>query len=244
MKQPLGLATGRQRQRWRVLFAGLLLFVAGCDGQSPTPEDPAVVRVGVLPDQTEQVLRQRYADLLAYLSEQVGVAHELYVPDGYADLVDAFGRGEFDLAYFGGVTFVRAREEHDAQPLVMRDVDLRFVSYFVTRSDVTGEKVEDFRGQHLAFGSELSTSGHLMPRYFLRQLDIVPEQFFATIEPRQEGVHLQRCQLQHQDRLQLSTRFFGLNLGLCHFLQTAETRLSFLGQALQRVKAFQSPCQH
>jgi len=160
---------------------GMLLLVPGCTGESPA-QDPTVLRVGVLPDESEHALRERYGDLLAYLSEQVGVLHELYVPANYADLLASFARGEFDLAYFGGVTFIRASQESGALPLVMRDVDLRFTSYFLVRRDAPGGTIEDFRGQHFAFGSNLSTSGHLMPRYFLRQLGITPERFFATTE--------------------------------------------------------------
>jgi phosphonate transport system substrate-binding protein len=135
----------------------------------------------VLPDESEESLRKRYAGLLAHLSEQLGVPVELHVPHDYASLVSSFSGGEIDLAYFGGVTFIRAKRLHHAIPLVMRDVDLRFTSYFFARLDVPGDAVADFRGRSFSFGSELSTSGHLMPRHFLRRMDIVPEQFFASV---------------------------------------------------------------
>jgi phosphonate transport system substrate-binding protein len=40
----------------------------------------------------------------------------------------------------------------------------------------------DFEGQRFAFGSRLSTSGHLMPRYFLEQDGRVPELFFKSVQ--------------------------------------------------------------
>jgi len=140
------------------------------------------VRVGVLPDESAEAQRDRYIPLFEYLSRETGLAHELIIPDSYDDLLTKFGAGQIDLAYFGGVTFVKASAEHGAIPLAMRDVDSRFTSVFVVRgeSDVT---MRDLEGNKLAFGSKLSTSGHLMPRFFLRsEYRITPEDHFASVQ--------------------------------------------------------------
>lgn len=146
-----------------------------------TQETPPVIRIGVLPDQSEEALRDRYAPLLAYLAAETGVPFELVVPDSYEALLEKFYSDEVDLAYFGGFTFLKARQTAGARGLVMRDVDSRFRSSFLARADRPEVAIADFRGATLAFGSPLSTSGHLMPRYFLQQDNIDPDTWFANV---------------------------------------------------------------
>jgi phosphonate transport system substrate-binding protein len=145
-------------------------------------DTPPVVRVGVLPDMSENDLRQRYDPLMQYLSEEIGLDFRLIIPADYADLLRLFGTGEVDLALFGGFTFVQANDLHQAEPLVMRDVDTRFVSVFLVRHNDPAAELSDFKGKVFAFCSTLSTSGHLMPRYFLQHdKQIIPENFFSQV---------------------------------------------------------------
>ncbi len=91
-----------------------------------------------------------------------------------------FGEGQIDLAYFGGVTYVKASVRYGALPLVLRDVDTRFTSVLVAGKDAG--TLQDLRGKRFSFGSRLSTSGHLMPRYFLRaEHGIDPEEYFRSV---------------------------------------------------------------
>ena len=144
---------------------------------------PSVVRVAVLPDMSEQDLRQRYAPLLRYPAEETGFEFNLQLPADYAELLRLFGMGQVHLALFGGLTVVQANAMYHAEPLAMRDVDTRFISIFLVRNNDPATGLSDLEGKALAFGSRLSTSGHLMPRYFLQNTrQIVPEQFFGQIE--------------------------------------------------------------
>lgn len=143
---------------------------------------PSIVRVGVLPDMNESDLRRRYDPLLQYLSEQTGLDFTLVLPADYEELLHLFGKGEIDLALFGGVTFVQANSLHQAEPLVMRDVDTRFTSVFLIRQNDPATELSDLEDEVFVFCSSLSTSGHLMPRYFLQQnKHIIPENFFAEV---------------------------------------------------------------
>jgi phosphonate transport system substrate-binding protein len=142
----------------------------------------SIVRIGVLPDMNAEELQKRYTPLLRYLSEETGLEFELILPTNYAELLHFFGRGEVDLALFGGLTFVQANSLYQAEPLVMRDVDTRFISVFVIRNNDPATELNHLRGKVLAFGSTLSTSGHLMPRYFLQtNKQIIPEKYFGQI---------------------------------------------------------------
>lgn len=148
---------------------------------------PATIHVGVLPDVDSEKIQDRYKLLLEYLSEETGLCYELVIPDTYQELLDGFHESKIDLAYFGGYTFVIANISDKAFPLVMRDVDILFTSYFLARSDRPEEKISDFKDKVFCFGSNLSTSGHLMPRFFLLEKKIIPETFFGEV--RYSGSH-------------------------------------------------------
>ena len=143
---------------------------------------PAVLRVGILPDSSMDNLHQRYDPLLNYLSAETGLEYILVLPENYAALIRLFRDQEVDLAYFGGFTFVRAQTFYGARPLVMREIDTRFTSLFLVKGENSALELADFKDKTFSFGSELSTSGHLMPRYFMQmEKQIVPEQFFSEI---------------------------------------------------------------
>jgi len=143
---------------------------------------PSVVRIGVLPDMSERNLHQRYNPLLKYLSEETGLDFKLVLPADYEELLYLFSVHEVDLALFGGLTFVRARTSYQAEPLVMRDVDTRFTSVFLVSYSSPANELADLKGSSFAFGSRLSTSGHLMPRHFMQdEKQILPEKFFGKV---------------------------------------------------------------
>ncbi len=162
----------------------LLLFsflIAGCSGSDGGESLPDTIRIGVLPDESPEKLRERYALLFDYISKELDRSYELKIPADYSDLLEMFKNKEVDLAYFGGVTFLRAQRDYSAVPLVMRDTDLRFTSYILAGADDNRTDLQDFIGASFSFGSRLSTSGHLMPRYFLKMEGIEPESFFSKV---------------------------------------------------------------
>ena len=149
--------------------------------------DIKVLRVGVVPDRDEARLRDRHKPLTDYLSRKTGIDCQLVIPESYKDLLALFLDQKIDLAYFGGYTFVKANRAAGAIPLVCRGIDRNFTSVYIAHPEIKAESIEDLQGLHFTFGSELSTSGHLMPRYFMRERGIIPEQFFADV--RYSGAH-------------------------------------------------------
>lgn len=181
----IGAAIPRLVGRW-LLAVLMAVAIAGCS-PDPEGEKPATLRIGVLPDQDKEATKARFAPLLDHLSRELGVPAELKVPKSYADLLRMFRAKEIDLGYFGGVTFVQANASDDAVPVVMRDVDAKFTSYYLVLASNRARNVSDFAGRDFAFGSRLSTSGHLMPRHFLEQDGMKPETFFGRV--RYSGAH-------------------------------------------------------
>lgn len=167
----------------RVLFFIATIFIIlGCTERTGNEAMPEVLRIGILPDEGKAELLKRYTPLFEYLANKLGVTYTIIIPDNYQDLVNKFAADRVDLAYFGGFTFIKVHDNYDAVPLVMRDVDMRFTSYFIVRGDNPSDSLNAFHAKSISFGSKLSTSGHLMPRYFLKQKEIVPEEFFSKVE--------------------------------------------------------------
>lgn len=169
------------RGGWVLCLSLWLCGLSACDHDHET-ERPTVLRIGVLPDESSENLKSRYEVLAHYLEGELDMGCTLVIPASYEELVELFEQGEIDLAYFGGYTFIEAWRSAGAAPLVSRKRDLEFTSYFLVRSDHPATQLEQLGGQTLAFGSRHSTSGNLMPRYFLKEMGIDPESFFASVQ--------------------------------------------------------------
>ncbi len=168
------------------VVSSIMLSACSC-GKERAEESLSTLRIGIVPDESQEQLLSRFTPLAEYLSAEIGVPYELIVPANYAELLALFRAGKVDLVNFGGFTFVKAHIFDDATPLVMRDVDARFTSFFLVRGDHPAKELAEFKGRRFSFGSELSTSGHLMPRYFLAEKGIIPEAFFGEV--RYSGRH-------------------------------------------------------
>ncbi len=168
--------------RLLILMVLMSPLLAACsDGGSDASASPPVIRMGVLPEQSEERLQQRYMPLVDYLEASTTLDIELVGSESYTDLRDRFGRGDVHLANFGGLTFAQAEATAGAEPLVLRDTDLAFTSCYVVLGTDTRESVEEFAGESFAFGPPLSTSGHLMPRHYLSINGITPEEEFESV---------------------------------------------------------------
>ena len=154
----------------------------GCSKENGHLEMPESLKIGILPDEGEAVLLKRYTPLFNHLSEELGISYELKISTSYSALLEQFNNKEVDLAYFGGFTFLQAHHSSKAVPLVMRDIDVFFTSYFIAKANAAESTIKDFRGKTFSFGSRLSTSGHLMPRYYMKNKNIEAETYFSNIK--------------------------------------------------------------
>ena len=157
------------RRRWRVWLVLLQCFLLLACAQEHTARTVKNIKVAVLPDQNESILRTKYQPLLNEISIHTGLMTTLLIPESYSELLDWFDNKQVDLALFGGVTYVKAHLKNKAVPLVMRDVDGHFRSVVLVHVNNSAKNIQALKGATLAFGSKLSTSGHFMPRHFLQQ---------------------------------------------------------------------------
>ena len=162
------------------LAAAFALSTAAAVSQAATQASD-VLRVTAIPDEAPTELQRKFKPLGEYLEQQLGMKVEFTPVADYPAVVEALAADRVDLAWLGGFTFVQARlKTGNAIPLVQREQDAVFTSKFIT-SDPAVKSVADLKGKTFAFGSISSTSGSLMPRYFMLQEEIVPEQFFSRV---------------------------------------------------------------
>ena len=140
------------------------------------------LRVTAIPDESPTELARKAAPLVKYLEQKLGMKVEFTPVSDYAAAVEALANKQVELAWYGGFTFVQAniRSGGKALPLVQREEDEKFRSVFIT-SDPTIQKLTDLKGKDVSFGSQSSTSGHLMPRSFLLQAGLDPDKDFKRV---------------------------------------------------------------
>lgn len=142
---------------------------------APSPAEQPVLRVGMIPDVNPTKLIRDSRPLVSYLEKRTGAKVELTVPTNYAAVVEALANDQLDFAYLGGFTFVQAHNRSGVVPLVQRDTDQHFHSLFITQTASELKRLQDVKGKTFAFGDVNSTSGHLMPSYFMRKHGIDPK---------------------------------------------------------------------
>ena len=113
-----------------------------------------------------------------------GVNFDWVLYSGYDEMVDAFVRGEINLAWNGPLSHVKMRRAMDdgAPVLALRDVDVGFTTKFITRADSPIDTVEDLPGKRFAFAARDSVEAGLLPVYFLKQLGMNPSRSLSAAD--------------------------------------------------------------
>lgn len=158
------------------LAAGVVLSLSAVFSQAAE-----TLRVSAIPDEAPTELLRKFEPLGAYLEKELGMPVKFVPVSDYAAVVEALAADRVDLAWLGGFTFVQTRlKTGNAIPLVQREQDAVFTSKFIT-ADPAVKTLADLKGKTFAFGSVSSTSGSLMPRYFMLKDEITPEKFFSRV---------------------------------------------------------------
>jgi phosphonate transport system substrate-binding protein len=141
-----------------------------------------VFKFTAIPDESPTELSRKAAPLVKYLESKLGMKVEFTPVTDYAASVEALANKQVDMAWFGGFTFVQAhvRSGGKAVPLVQREEDENFRSVFIT-TEPGIKSLADLKGKTVSFGSQSSTSGHLMPRSFLLAANVDPDKDFKRV---------------------------------------------------------------
>lgn len=172
----------------------LLLPLVACSptpnstSSAPTNAQTQPLIAGAIPDQDPEKLQRLYSKVTAYLSQELGVPVEYKPVTDYTAAVTAFKVGDLDLVWFGGLTGTQARlQVPGAEAIAQRDIDEKFHSVFIANkasglkpiSEING--LTELKGRTFTFGSESSTSGRLMPQYFLKQAGVNLQDFKGQV---------------------------------------------------------------
>ncbi|WP_445354279.1 putative selenate ABC transporter substrate-binding protein [Microbulbifer sp. EKSA008] len=150
-------------------------------------ENPKPFVFTAIPDQDPELLQKRFGKVAQYLSDALGVEVKYLPVKSYSDTVEAFKNNKVQLAWFGGFTGVQARiAEPGAKAIAQGEGDQNFTSYFIANRSTGLTPSKEFprgiEGMSFAFGSEHSTSGRLMPEYFIRKaLGKPPAEVFSRV---------------------------------------------------------------
>lgn len=168
----------------RLLSAAVLAAVVG---GAATAQDAPTLYFSAIPDDDETRLQERFAGVADYLSEELGVEVKYLPVKSYAAAVTAFRNDQIQLAWFGGLSGVQARMMvPDSRAIAQGAEDREFVTYFIANEETGLEKSEGFpegiEGMSFTFGARTSTSGRLMPEYYIRQeTGQAPEELFSDV---------------------------------------------------------------
>jgi phosphonate transport system substrate-binding protein len=142
-----------------------------------------VLRVTTIPEEaaTEQV--RKFTPIASYLEKRLGMKVEFTPVSDYPAAVEALVGKKVDLVWFGGFTHVQAQIRSGGKivAIAQREEDTRFQSVFIAKTDSGIKTLADMKGRQVSFGSQSSTSGHLMPRSALLQAGIDPDRDFKRI---------------------------------------------------------------
>lgn len=129
---------------------------------------------------------------LEELFRRRGIDLDWVLYSDYDAMVDAFVKGDLDLAWNGPLGYVKIKRllEQPCRVIAMRDVDIDFVTQFITNSESDMLTIEDLPGRRFAFGRRSSEQAGLVPYYILKQAGLNPDKdlaaisFFEEREPR------------------------------------------------------------
>jgi phosphonate transport system substrate-binding protein len=140
-----------------------------------------------IPDQDETKLKERFSKLAVYLTNELGVDVKFVPVKSYSASIAAFRNNQVQLAWFGGLSGVKARLlVKDSIAIAQGAEDPNFYSYIIAHKSTGLEKASDLnkgiRGKTFTFGSKGSTSGRLMPEYFIRKaFNEAPKDIFKKV---------------------------------------------------------------
>lgn len=144
------------------------LFATGAQAADP---DPKTLKVALLPDENASTIIKNNRPLKEYLERTLGKKIELIVTTDYSSMIEAMRHGRLDLAYFGPLSYVLARQKSEIEPFVAikSKGSTTYQSVVIGNSASGVNRIEDIKGKNVAYGDKVSTSSHLIPKSVLAE---------------------------------------------------------------------------
>ena len=131
--------------------------------------NPDVLRVAILPDENASELIKQNKKLQLYLEDRLDKKIELVVTTDYSSMIEAMRFGRLELAYFGALSYVMAKERSEIEAFAaqMKKGSMMYHGVIIVNNDSMISNIYDVRGKTMAYGDPASTSSHLIPRAHL-----------------------------------------------------------------------------
>ena len=136
--------------------------------------DPSTLKVALLPDENAATIIKKNRPLQEYLEQKLGKKVELIVTTDYSSMIEAMRHGRLDLAYFGPLSYVLAKQKSDIEPFaaIRQQGKTTYQAVIIANKSAKIAKLEDIAGKDVAFGDKASTSSHLIPKSMLAEKNL------------------------------------------------------------------------
>jgi phosphonate transport system substrate-binding protein len=150
-------------------FIAALAFTASA--HAAPDADPMTLKVALLPDENASTVIKNNQGLKDYLEAQLGKKVELVVTTDYSSMIEAMRHGRLDLAYFGPLSYVLARQKSEIEPFAALKVkgSTTYQSVVIANISSGVNAIGDIKGKNMAYGDKASTSSHLIPKSVLAE---------------------------------------------------------------------------
>jgi phosphonate transport system substrate-binding protein len=134
-----------------------------------TKSNPDVLRVAILPDENASQLIKQNKKLQLYLEERLDKKIDLVVTTDYSSMIEAMRFGRLELAYFGALSYVMAKERSEIEAFAaqMKKGSIMYHGVIIVNKNSMISNILDVKGKTMAYGDPASTSSHLIPRAHL-----------------------------------------------------------------------------
>lgn len=156
------------------IFTALLLsaitLLSGAATAAPNP-DPETLKVALLPDENASTVIKTNKPLELYLEKQLGKKVELIVTTDYSSMIEAMRHGRIDLAYFGPLSYVLARQKSEIEPFaaIKQKGSTTYQALLIVNTAAGINSIADIANKDVAYGDKASTSSHLIPKAMLAE---------------------------------------------------------------------------
>ncbi len=157
------------KKLFAVLAIAMLSFALSAHA-APDP-DPALLKVALLPDENASTVIKNNKALKEYLEAKLGKRIELIVTTDYSSMIEAMRHGRIDLAYFGPLSYVLARQKSEIEPFaaLRSKGSTTYQSVLIGNNAAGVNSISDIRNKNMAYGDKVSTSSHLIPKSVLAE---------------------------------------------------------------------------
>ncbi len=180
--------------------------------ETSASSDKKTFVITAIPDEKISDQEIKYQALADYLSKKLDVEVKLSVSKNYEAAVIRFANNEIQLVWFGGVTGAQARAKVEGAVAIAQGIaDPKYKSYFIAHKDTGLEKSDEFpkgiADMTFTFGSASSTSGRVMPTWFIKQATGQnPDDFFTKdVQFRKTGGHVATAEAVQAGTIQVGT---------------------------------------